>query len=72
MKPAHNAKVSLSHRVPGTDIEMQHLYIIPMTTVILSSPITSMLLNLFVQPSRYWTFGKAGNPGSLQQQKSEA
>jgi len=54
------------------DIEMQHLYIIPMAIVILGGPITSMLLNLFVLPSFYWTLGKAGNPGSLQQQKSEA
>jgi hypothetical protein len=72
MEPAHDAKVSLSPRVPAMDIEMQHLYIIPMTMVILSSPITSMLLNPFVQPSFHWTFEKAGNLGSLQQQKSEA
>ena len=72
MKPIHDAKVCLPHRVPGMDIEMQHLYVIPMAIVILSSPITSMLLNLFVPPSFYLTFVKAGNPGSLQQQKSEA
>ena len=51
---------------------MQRLYIIPMAIVILGGPITSTLLNLFVLPSFYWAFGKAGNPGSLQQQKSEA
>jgi hypothetical protein len=68
--PAHDAKISWSHRVPGMDIEMQHLYIIPMAIVILSSPIISMLLNLFVLPSFYWTFGKAGTLGSLQQQKA--
>lgn len=72
MNPAHDAKVSLSHRVPGMDIEMQRLYIITMAIVILRGQIRSMLLNLFVLPSFYLTFRKAGNPGSLQQQKSEA
>ena len=72
MKPVHDAKVCLPHRVPGMDIEMQHLEIIPTAIVILGSSITSMLLNLFVLPSFYWTFGKAGTLGSLQQQKSEA
>ena len=72
MKSAHDAKVSWSHRVPTVDIEMQHLYIIPMAIVILGGPISSMLLNLFVLPSFHWTFWKAGHPGSLPQQKSEA
>jgi hypothetical protein len=70
--PAHDAKVSLSHRVPGMDIEIQRLEIIPTAIVILGSSITPKLLNLFVRPSFYRTFEKAGNPGSLQQQKSEA
>ena len=72
MKVGTRCKSFLVHRVPRMDIEMQHLYIIPMAIVILGGPITSMWLNLFVRPSFYWTFGKAGNPGSLQQQKSEA
>jgi hypothetical protein len=72
VKSAHDAKVSWSHRVPGMDIEMQHVYVIPMVIVILGGPIRSMLLSLFVLPSFDWIFGKAGNLGSLQQQKSEA
>jgi len=60
------------HRVPGKDIELQLLYLIPMAIVILGGPITALRLNLIGRSSSCWTFGKVGNPGSLQQQKSEA
>jgi len=60
------------HRVPGKDIELRLLNIIPMAIVILGGPIPALLLNLVGRSSSCWTFAKVGNPGSLQQQKSEA